>query len=195
MKIFSLVNLKGTQKKKPQGYKNVFVSIYIKLQIMWKTKDKKGSKIDMTNKNFCPISSQMWITQGGGYQLANNKFVATNLSHKTPNFCSKNSLKNQTILKAKIYKFLLKNQSFLNVKSYKNLIESRYFSNFKNINFYFRNIKHNIKNLIYFRHILNVSFRVYCRRLNTKFLYNQYNLSKIPKYNILIKSFLPRLQE
>ena len=120
----------------------------------------------MTNKSFCPISSQMWITQGGGRLDRKSKFVATNLSHKTPNFCSKNSLKNQTRLKAKIYKFLLKNQSFLNVKSYKNLIAKLYSYNFKNINLYFRNIKHNIKNLIYFRHILNVSFCVYCRRLN-----------------------------
>ena len=38
---------------------------YIKLQILWKTKDKKGSKKSMLNKNFCPFLSQMWITQGG----------------------------------------------------------------------------------------------------------------------------------
>ena len=164
---------------------------YINHLTLWKTKDKKGSKKGMLNKNFCPFLSQMWITQGGGYQLANNEFVATNLSHKTPNFCSKNSLKNQTILKVKIYKFLLKNQSFLNVKSYKNLIKNRYFSNLtninldncllnnqvknlsnthfsnlKNINLYFRNIKHYIKNLIYFWHTYSGLFRIYCQRLN-----------------------------
>ena len=145
----------------------------------------------MQNKIFCPISSQMWITQGGGGLDRKSKFVATNLSHKTPNFCSKNSLKNQANLKIKISKFLLKKQNNLNVNLY-NLKKNRNFSNLKNINldncllnnqvkhnisnthfgnlknikFYFRNIKHNIKNLIYFRHILNVSFRVYCRRLN-----------------------------
>ena len=90
----------------------------------------------MSNKNFCPYLSQMWITQGGGRLNRNNEFVATNLSPKTPNFRSKNSLKTQTISKAKLYKNSLKNT------------------------------KHYIKNLIYFRHIFNVSFRVYCRRLN-----------------------------
>ena len=90
----------------------------------------------MTNKNFCPISSQMWITQGGGRLNRNNEFVATNLSPKTPNFCSKNSLKNQTISKVKLYKNSPKN------------------------------IKHYIKNLIYFRHTISGLFRIYCQRLN-----------------------------
>ena len=110
-----------------------------------------------------------------------------------PTFCSKNSLKNQTIVKTKIYKFLLKNQNTLYTKSYKNLIAKQYFYNFKNINLYFRNIKHNIKNLIHFRHIINVSFRVY-KKHKAKILYSQYNLSKIPKHNVFIKGFLPRLQ-
>ena len=97
----------------------------------------------MTNKNFCPNSSQMWITRGGGRLNRNSKFVATNLSPKTLKICSKNSLKN---------------------------------------------IKHYIKNLIYFRHILNVSFGVYTG-FDAKLLYSQYNLSKIPKYNTFIKVF------
>ena len=74
----------------------------------------------MTNKSFCPISSQMWITQGGGRLDRKSKFVATNLSPKPPNFCSKNSLKNQTILKSKSYKFLLKKQRFLDTLKYIN---------------------------------------------------------------------------
>ena len=130
---------------------------------------------------------------GGGRLNRNNKFLCTNLLPNAPIFCSKNSLKNQTILKTKIYKFLLKNQNTLYTKSYKNLIKNLYFSNLKNINLYFRNIKHNIKNLIYFRHIFNVSFRVY-KKHKAKILYSQYNLSKIPKHNILTKRFLPRLQ-
>ncbi len=166
------------------------------------------------------------------------------MSPNTPNFCSKNSLKNQTILKSKSYKFLLKSQSFLNTKLYKNSLKNeqnlnikkskkilekisknQFFSDLKNINFdnYFlnnqskynltdthfsnlKNININLKtiksyyknlhyNLIKRRHTISGLFRVYCRRLNTKFLYNQYNLSKIPKQNTLIKSFLPRLQE
>ena len=159
---------------------------------------------------------------GGGRLNRNNKFVATNLSQKSPNFCSKNSLKNQTISKPKTYKFLLKNQSFLNDKSYKILIKSRYFTNYKNINFYnylsnnqVKNIAHthfgNLKNinlkiiksyyknlhynLIKRRHTISGLFRIYCQRLNTKFLYNQYNLSKIPKHNTFVKGFLPKLQE
>ena len=179
---------------------------------------------------------------GGGRLNRNNEFVATNLSTKTPNFCSKNSPQNQTISNAKAYKNLVKNryfnnlyyinfdnillrkQSFLNVKSYKNLIESRYFSNFKNINFYNHILKNQVKNianthfnnltninfncktiksyyknfhynLIKRRHTISGLFPVSCRRLNTKLNYNQYNLSKIPKQNTLIKSFLPRLQE
>ena len=102
----------------------------------------------MSNKNFCPYLSQMWITRGGGRLDRNNEFVATNLLQKAPIFCSKNSLKV---------------------------------------------IKHNIKNLIYFRHIINVSFCVY-KKHKAKILYSQYNLSKIPKHNILTKRFLPRLQ-
>ena len=179
----------------------------------------------MTNKNFCPISSQMWITQGGGgYRLANNKFVATNLSHKTPNFCSKNLPQNQTISKAKTSKFSLNNQSFLNTKLNTNFIANRYFSNLtninldncllnnqvkhnisntyfsnlKSINLHFSNTKHYIKNLLYnlikLRHTISGLFRVYTR-FYTKLLYSQFNLSKIPKNNRLIKWFLPKLQE
>ena len=75
----------------------------------------------MLNKYFCPYLSQMWITQGGGRLGRKNKFVATNLLPKTPNFRSKNSLKN---------------------------------------------LKHYIKNLIYFRHTTSGLFLVSCRRLN-----------------------------
>ena len=117
---------------------------------MWKTKDKKGAK-SYVNQEFLtlpqPNVDNSW---GGGRLNRKNKFVATNLLPKTPNFCSKNSLKN--------------------TKNY-------------------------IKNLIYFRHTISGLFPVSCRRLNTKLNYNQYNLSKIPKQNTLIKSFLPRLQE
>ncbi len=181
---------------------------------------------------------------GGGYRLANNKFVATNLLPKTSNFCSKNSLKNQSISKAKTFKFLLKKQRFLDTKLHKNsqkneqnlnikkskkilekLSKNQFFSDLKNINFdnYFlnnqskynltdthfsnlKNININLKtiksyyknlhyNLIKRRHTISGLFPVSCRILNTKLNYNQYNLSKIPKHNNLIKSFLPRLQE
>ena len=166
------------------------------------------------------------------------------MSPKTPNFRSKNSLKNQTNLKIKISKFLLKKQRFLDTKLHKNSLKNeqnlnikkskkilekisknQFFSNLKNLNFdnYFlnnqskynltdthfsnlKNININLKtiksyyknlhyNLINRRHTISGLFPVSCRRLNTKFLYNQYNLSKIPKQNTLIKSFLPRLQE
>ncbi len=163
----------------------------------------------MTNKNFCPISSQMWITQGGGRLDRNNEFVATNLLSKPLNFRSKNSLKNQIISNDDLYRnleknicftnlshinfvnILLKKQSFLYAKSHRNLIKNKYilndnyiilcnnstnnqvknltnthFSNLKNIKLYFRNIKHYIKNLIYFRHTISGLFRIYCQRLN-----------------------------
>ena len=166
------------------------------------------------------------------------------MSPKTPNFRSKNLLKNQANLKIKISKFLLKNQRFLDTKLHKNsqkneqnlnikkskkilekLSKNQFFSDLKNINFdnYFlnnqskynltdthfsnlKNININLKtiksyyknlhyNLIKRRHTISGLFPVSCRILNTKLNYNQYNLSKIPKHNNLIKSFLPRLQE
>ncbi len=166
------------------------------------------------------------------------------MSPKTPNFRSKNLLKNQANLKIKISKFLLKNQRFLDTKLHKNsqkneqnlnikkskkilekLSKKQFFSDLKNINLdncllnnqskynltdmHFSNLKNiniNLKtiksyyknlryNLIKRRHTISGLFLVSCRRLNTKLNYNQYNLSKIPKQNTLIKSFLPRLQE